>query len=239
VFLGPYQVGFRQPRAELLIDVARLLESKRVQMVSRRERLDPAKARVVETSGQDHVPVEPVPPRRQLRERHPHLKSNPGLFGQNPYRADRPDDGHHFAIERPDRRRLAAEMMGKCVPAARVRLICGWRIGVRMSGIATAVAAQASSCHVAAEGRQQACVAGPLSRRATGRVGDSRVGAMLEQKADDRQLFVDRPGRASGAGRLDREVQRRRTPRATVGRGAQQSRDLLLALKNRLENSFH
>ena len=67
MFLGPYQVGFREPREEVPVDVAQLDESKCVQVIPRRERLDAAKARVIETSGQHHVPVQPAAPRRHLR----------------------------------------------------------------------------------------------------------------------------------------------------------------------------
>ena len=123
VLLSADLVGFGQPRAEVLIDVAQLHEPERVQVIARRERLDAAEARVIETSGQHHVPVQPAAPRRHLREGHPHLEGDPRLLRQNLYRADRSDSGHYLPIQRANRRRLAAEVMRERVPAARVRLI--------------------------------------------------------------------------------------------------------------------
>lgn len=80
VLLGADQVRFGEPRAEVPIDVAHLHESKGVQVIPRRERLDAAKARVIETSGQHHVPVQPAAARVRLitvGERAPAFPASP------------------------------------------------------------------------------------------------------------------------------------------------------------------
>jgi len=123
VLLVPYEIGLRQPRAKVGIEVAHLGEPEFVEVIPRRKRLDPAKARVFEASGQDYVPIQPSLPRRDLGERHSHLKRDAGLLGENAHRADCPDGGDHPVKERPNRGRFAAEVMRERVPAAGMRLI--------------------------------------------------------------------------------------------------------------------
>src|SRR5262249_37988316 len=80
--------------------------------------------RVLEPAREHDVTVEPGLPRCDLRERHPHLERDPGLLGQHAHRPDRADGRNDLAVDRPDRLRLAAEVVRERVPGpARVRLI--------------------------------------------------------------------------------------------------------------------
>jgi hypothetical protein len=92
-------------------------------VISRRQRLDSAKARMLETSGKNHMAIKPCPTRSDLGERHAHLKGDPGLLGQNSHGANRPNSGDHAPKERPNRGWLTTKVMGEREPAAGVRLI--------------------------------------------------------------------------------------------------------------------
>ena len=89
-------------------------------MIARGERLDAAESRTLQTPCEDEVPVEPAAPRRDLRERHPHVERNPGLLGKDLDRTDGADGRHDGVEERANFRRLAGEMMLEVVAAARV-----------------------------------------------------------------------------------------------------------------------
>ena len=92
-------------------------------MIPRRDRLHPAKSRMLQPAREDEVTVEPLCARRHLRERHPHLESDPRLFGQNAHRTDRPDRRYDRVEERADFRPFALEMLFEVRPAAGMRLI--------------------------------------------------------------------------------------------------------------------
>jgi hypothetical protein len=134
VLLVPYQIGFREPPAEVRVDVAQARDSKCMHVISRRKRLDSAKARMVETSGKNHMPIQPSATWSDLRERHTHLKGDTSLLGQNSHGPNRSNGCNHLLIENPNRRWLAAEVVGQREAAAGVRLI---PIGERASAILT------------------------------------------------------------------------------------------------------
>jgi len=123
VLLLPYQIRFGQPRSEGAVDVAQMDEAKFVQVISRRKRLDSAKARVFETSRKDHVPIQPLFARSDLCKGHPHLKSDPSLLGENSYGANRPNGCDDCVEESPNRWWLTTKVMSEGVAAAGVRLI--------------------------------------------------------------------------------------------------------------------
>jgi hypothetical protein len=123
VLLRPHQIGLCQPRSEVGVDVAQLSESKCMHMIPRRERLDGAKARMLETTGKNHMAIKPRPPRRDLGKRHAHLKGDPGLLGQNSHWANRSNGGDHTPEERANCGWLATKVMGEREPSAGMRLI--------------------------------------------------------------------------------------------------------------------
>ena len=123
MLLRPHQIGLCQPRSEVRVDIAQLSESKCMHVISRRQRLDSAKARMLETSGKNHMAIKPCPTRSDLGERHAHLKGDPGLLGQNSHGANRPNGRDHAPKERPNRGWLTTKVMGEREPAAGVRLI--------------------------------------------------------------------------------------------------------------------
>ena len=117
------QIGLRQPGAEIGVDLTLLTEAKNVDVVAGRNGLDPAKARMLQPPGEDNMSIQPLLSRCHLREGHPDLKRDPGLFGQNPHRADRLQRGDDVVIERSNLPRFVAKMIGQLMTAAGVRLI--------------------------------------------------------------------------------------------------------------------
>ncbi len=117
------QIGLRQPGPEIGVDLALLTQTKNVDVVAGRNGLDPAKARMLQSPGEDNMSIQPLLSRCHLREGHPDLKRDPGLFGQNPHRANGAQRGDDVVIERSNLLRFVAKMIGQLMAAAGVRLI--------------------------------------------------------------------------------------------------------------------
>jgi hypothetical protein len=92
-------------------------------MVAGRNGLDGAKAGMFDSARQDEVAVQPVRFGSDLGEGHADLESDAGLLRENPDRSDVAKRRNNRAKERADGRGFAAEMAGKVVAAAGVRLI--------------------------------------------------------------------------------------------------------------------
>ncbi len=75
-----HSVGFGEPGSNFVVHFVHIFETKGVQMISRRESFDPAKARVLQPSRQDDVSVDPILPDDEGSETHPDLESDPCLF---------------------------------------------------------------------------------------------------------------------------------------------------------------
>jgi hypothetical protein len=120
VLLVAHAIRLGQPCPEVRVEIARLRQSEGVQVIARRKCLDSVKARVIETSGKNQVPVEPCAPRCDLRERHPNLEGNPRLLGQNPHGTNGAHGCHKLLEERPNRGRLATEVVSEREAAAGV-----------------------------------------------------------------------------------------------------------------------
>jgi hypothetical protein len=103
-------VGFGEPGGDFVIDLVHPLETKGVQMISRREGFDPAEARVLQASRQDDVAVDPILPGDERSETHPNLECDPSLFGENDDRSTPLRDRQQFVENRAHDRRLADEM---------------------------------------------------------------------------------------------------------------------------------
>ena len=84
-------VRFREPFAEFVVDVGGAHESEIVDVVSRRECLNRSKSQIVEAARQHEMPIEPILPRRDLRERHSHVKCDSRFFRKNDYGSDTVD----------------------------------------------------------------------------------------------------------------------------------------------------
>ena len=80
-------VSFGKPGPDFVIDLIDAFETKGVEMIARRKRFDPTKARVLEAPSKNDVAVHPVPPDDESGEAHPDMKRDSGLFGQD---GDRP-----------------------------------------------------------------------------------------------------------------------------------------------------
>src|SRR5882724_10963386 len=83
VALLAYSVGLGEPRGDFAIDLIDVLEAKGVQMISRRESLDAAKARIFQASRQDDVAVDPILPDGESGETHSDLEGDPCLFRED------------------------------------------------------------------------------------------------------------------------------------------------------------
>jgi len=92
-------------------------------MVSRRNGLHLAETRMLQPPRKHNVAVEPIRSRRDLREGHAHLESNPGLLWKDPHRSESANCGNDLIEKRSDFRALPAEVMTEAVSPAGVRLV--------------------------------------------------------------------------------------------------------------------
>jgi hypothetical protein len=81
------QVGFSKPRGDFVINFVHALEAKGVQMISRGESFDAAKAGVLQASRQDDVAVDPILPDDERSETHADLKGDPRFFREDDHRS--------------------------------------------------------------------------------------------------------------------------------------------------------
>jgi len=88
VLLLAYGVRFSEPFAEFVVDVGGSHESEIVNVISRRDCLNRSKSQIVEAASQYKVAIEPILPRRDLRERHSHVKSDSRFFGKHDHRSN-------------------------------------------------------------------------------------------------------------------------------------------------------
>ena len=116
-------ICFSQPFAKLGVHITWFGQPEGVNMITRRNGLDRAEARMLEPPRQHDMAVEPIRPRCDLGKGHTHLKSNPSLLWKDAHlpklanrRNDLIENGSNF-------RPLATEVVFKIVPAARVRLV--------------------------------------------------------------------------------------------------------------------
>jgi hypothetical protein len=122
--LFAYSVGLGEPGGDFVIDLIDPLETKGVQMISRRESFNPAEAGVLQPPGKNDVALDPILPDDESRETHPDLERDPRLFREDDYRSTPLCDRQQFAEDRADVLRLFCKMGRERVPApARVRLI--------------------------------------------------------------------------------------------------------------------
>src|SRR5690349_5162551 len=80
VLLAADGIRLDQPPAKLIVYLICARDTEGVQMIARRERLHRSEARRFQSSREHHVAVEPMPSRRDLRERHADLKRDPCLL---------------------------------------------------------------------------------------------------------------------------------------------------------------
>lgn len=123
MLLIPDPVRLGDPRPKFVIDLIGRRQAKRVQMISRRKRLDAAESRMLETSREDEVAIDPLAARGQLRERHANLEGDPRLLRQHAHRTHAFNGCDERIEQRANRRILAGEVMLEIVAAAGVRLI--------------------------------------------------------------------------------------------------------------------
>lgn len=123
MFLLAYKIRLGQPGVKIGVDVAWMGQPKGVNMIPRRKRLHRTKARVLEPSREHHVSVEPAAPGCDLGERHSDLKGDPGLFRKDAHGSELADGGNNAIEKCANLGRLTAEVIGKLVRGACVRLV--------------------------------------------------------------------------------------------------------------------
>jgi len=116
-------VGFGHPGAKVVVQVGRAGQPEDMNVIAWRNGLNLPKARMLQSPGENDVPVQPSAARRELRKRHAHLERYPRLFGQDAHRADRPNGRDDGVKQQADFRRLAMKMALELVPTAGMRLI--------------------------------------------------------------------------------------------------------------------
>jgi|GEM_PF-3820616 len=105
-----YLVGLREPGGDFVIDLLDALETKGVQMISRRESFDAAEARVLQASRQDDVAVNPILPDDESCETHANLKGDSHFLWKDDDRSTPLRDRQHFVEDRAQALRLSGEM---------------------------------------------------------------------------------------------------------------------------------
>lgn len=152
MLLGTHGVGLSKPGAELSVDLAGRHKAEVVDVVSGRDRLDAAEARVCSSAGEHDMTIEPALARRDLGERHPHLKRNARLLWNDRDRTTRGDRAADGVEEQPDSPILALKVVGQVVPAAGMRLIA---VGETPLTTGTGPEWRTAPCRVARIGRSQ------------------------------------------------------------------------------------
>lgn len=122
MILPAYGIGFPRERRERG-DLRRMIEAEGVQMIARREGLDAREQRALGAPGKHEMADRPVPAQGELREGHPHLKRDPGLFGQNDERSALLQQDHERIVDGANVGGSALEMSIEIVPAAGVSLV--------------------------------------------------------------------------------------------------------------------
>jgi hypothetical protein len=113
-------VGFRQPPLDLAVNFRHRAETEVVNMVSGGNGVSAPDAAVLHSASQNHVAVNPLQTRSQLREGHAHLKRDACLFRQHDHFSAAPNGRQHGVKDGPDFAGLAGKMRLQIVPAAEV-----------------------------------------------------------------------------------------------------------------------
>ena len=117
-------IRFDEPGGDFIVDFVHVLEAEGVKMISRRKGFDPPEARILQTTRQDDVTVDPVLPDRKGRKTHSDLESDPRLLRQNSDRAVCFREGEQFVEDRANLCWFAFKMRGERIgPMTGVRLI--------------------------------------------------------------------------------------------------------------------
>ena len=116
-------VRLAHPGNKRIVDVARVLEAKRVQVVAWGERFDLPESRMLQAAGENHVAVEPALARGYLGKRHPDLKRNACLLGEDDDGAEGAHGGSNKVVQLADDGLSADEMVVEVVETAGVGLI--------------------------------------------------------------------------------------------------------------------
>jgi hypothetical protein len=112
-----------KPCPELRVHISGSRKPESMNVVTRRDGLHLAKAGVLEPPRKHNVAVQPIRPRCDLRERHPHLESNARLLWKDAHRSDFANRRNDSLEKCPNFRPLAAEVMLKTESPAGVRLV--------------------------------------------------------------------------------------------------------------------
>jgi len=121
--LFAHPIRFGEPGFHLGIDLIHALEPEGVQIISRRESLDAAEARIFQTTREHDVPINPVPPDDERGETHSDLKCNPGFLREHGDWPVSPGDALQLSENLANTRRFSLEVGSERVTAARVGLI--------------------------------------------------------------------------------------------------------------------
>lgn len=116
-------VRLGEPGGYFVIDLREALETKRMQMISRRKRFDSTKPCAPQTTRQNDVAVHPTSTDHECRETHSNLKCDSCLFRED---CDRPvplRDAQQFVEDGAHGRWLPGEMRGERISPAGMRLI--------------------------------------------------------------------------------------------------------------------
>lgn len=92
-------------------------------MIAARDRFDVRESRTLQTAGQYQMAHHSCLSQGYCREAHSHLEGNARLFRYHENRATSPDQADESPEQRDNFRRLANEVLTKCMPTAGMGLI--------------------------------------------------------------------------------------------------------------------
>jgi hypothetical protein len=116
-------ICFGEPRTEIVIHVARLRQSKSVDVISRRESLNRPKTWMLEPPRQNDMPINPAPSWRNLGKRNSHVKCDASLLRQHDHRAESIHGCEHRIEQCAYAGRLPSKVALEVMQSAGVRLI--------------------------------------------------------------------------------------------------------------------
>ena len=123
MLLLSHRIGLAHPAGELLIKLRATVQTKRVQVVSRREGFYARKARVIEPAREHEVTYQVITAHRNRDERHPDLEGDPGFLRQNLYRTALLDHRGQGVEQLAHLLTLADEMRFEANVATRMTLV--------------------------------------------------------------------------------------------------------------------
>src|SRR5690349_5637486 len=123
MFLLTDRISLYQPAFKFGVNICHCQQSKMMDMIARRDRLDFSKTRLFKSAGKNDMTIDPIRTSGQLGKGHSNLKGYACFFGQNSDRAAATDCLKNCVVDFAYLLRFTFEMMFQIVFSAEVRLV--------------------------------------------------------------------------------------------------------------------